>query len=43
MFKFSIVLVLLLTSCSALQKDSQELKKIGHDIVDDEIDGDLVH
>jgi hypothetical protein len=41
MRKLSIVLILLLTGCTALQKNSDELKKIGHDIVDEEIDNGL--
>jgi hypothetical protein len=34
----SILLLLALTSCNALVKDKEEIKKIGHDIVDEGVE-----
>lgn len=39
---FSILLVLVLSSCATLARDKDEIKKIGHDIVDDSIDNAVV-
>lgn len=38
MKKISILVLILLSSCSVLQKDQEEIKKIGHDVVDAEVD-----
>lgn len=38
MKKFSIVMLLLLTSCTSLQKNSDDLNKSGHDVFDEEVD-----
>jgi hypothetical protein len=35
---FSILAIILLTSCAVLQKDKEEIKKISHDAVDEEIE-----
>lgn len=38
MKKISIALLLLLTSCNALEKHKEELKGIVNDVVDEEVD-----
>jgi hypothetical protein len=35
---FSIVMIVLLTSCCALSKHKDDIKAIGHDVVDEGID-----
>lgn len=35
---FSIVMLILLTSCNALVKHTDDFKSLGHDVVDEEVD-----
>ena len=40
---FSIVLILLLTSCGAFVKNEDQIKKFGYDIVDEEVNEISTH
>ena len=35
---FSIVMLTLLTGCGAILKNEREIKKFGHDVVDEQVD-----
>ncbi len=39
---FVFVIIFTLSSCSVIHKDSAELKKIGHDLIDEEIDSSFL-
>ena len=38
MKEISIVCLLLLTACAVFEKDKEEFKKIGHDVVDEGVE-----
>jgi len=38
MKKLSILCVILLTACAVFEKDKEEIKKIGHDVVDEGVE-----